>query len=306
MLERDHLPQSLLIHGAPGTGRRALASWIAARALGLPHAGGVPAQSESPDSDLALGHPDFLAIAVPPEKTAIGVDQVRTLTAFLQLRSHQGGNRVAIIDSSESMTHAAANSLLKTLEEPPPGATIILIAESPGRLPTTVVSRCHRLRIPPPTREAALAWLRAADSTTQWETLLDFASGSPLLALQLERRGFGSQAAAYAQGLDDLRQGRASPVELARRWSGEEPAVLLRWLHGQEARALGASLQPAPESASKLLQMPPKPLNMQRAFGRLADIQALYRHHAKSINWELQLAALLERWDDERARTKRD
>jgi DNA polymerase-3 subunit delta' len=306
MLDRNHLPQSLLIHGAPGTGRRGLASWIAARALGHADTPSHRARSDMPETAPEFAHPDFHEIAIPPEKSTIGVDQIRLLTAFLQLRSHQGGNRVAIIGSSESMTHAAFNSLLKTLEEPPPGATIILIAESTGRLPATVVSRCHRIRVPAPSREAALAWLRAVHPDGQWDELLDFASGSPFLALQMERRGFGPQAAAYAAELKDLRHGRAWPVELARRWAGEDPAVLLRWLHAQEARALTASLQPALDRAGQPLQKAAKALNMRSAFGRLAEIQALYRHHAKSINWELQLAALLERWGDERARTNRD
>jgi len=102
-------------------------------------------------------HPDLLRLELlvidPDEGTlqtveTIGIDRVRALTEFAQLTSHRQRAKVAVISPAERMNAAAANALLKTLEEPPPGTYVILVSDQPGRLPPTILSRCRKLAVP--------------------------------------------------------------------------------------------------------------------------------------------------------------
>lgn len=90
-------------------------------------------------------HPDVRFIAPSPGKKEIGIDQIRELERELSFRSFSGKTRVAIIDPADLMNYHAQNALLKTLEEPPHNSLLILIANSTGRLTSTVLSRCLRL-----------------------------------------------------------------------------------------------------------------------------------------------------------------
>src|SRR5690606_17504976 len=134
----------------------------------------------------------FLLVGPPEEKKVIAVDQVRELVRFTSLTSHRGGRKVVLIAPAEAMSTSAANSLLKTLEEPAGASTIILIGSALTRLPATVISRCEQLRLMPPAREPALGWLRAADPDEHWPALLEFTAGAPLQARELAAAGFSA------------------------------------------------------------------------------------------------------------------
>lgn len=295
MVEHGRLPQALMIHGQPGTGRRYLALWLAARLLGVPGgrfarlAEGEVGEELEPE----LGHPDLMVLQPPPEKVVIPVESVRDLVAFMQLRSHQGGARVAMVWPAENMNGAAANSLLKTLEEPPPGGTIIMVAAAPALLPATVISRCHRLRMPLPARETALAWLGTMAETPDWAKLLEFAGDSPLKALALQRSGFSRQMGKYEDDLDQLARRQLSPSAVARKWASGDMELLMRWLY---LRAAAAIRQAAATQGKDSLQKSGKPTNIRLWFERLRDAEQLYRNRSRAMAIEIQLAALLQRW----------
>lgn len=299
LLERGHLPQALLIHGVPGTGRRRLALWLAARLLRLPEEALVRFASDAGGDDESgepgLGHPDLMQVRPPPDKAAIHVESVRELIAFLQLTSHQGGRRVALLWPAEAMTPAAANALLKTLEEPPAAGSIVLVTALPARLPPTILSRCQRLRVPLPERALALAWLAAAGGAGDWGAVLDFAGGAPLAALDWSRAGLERQLADYASDLEQLRRRHTTPVAVARRWIGGDATLALRWLYLHAAAGLTAALADAGRgSGAGRLQNPAKPTNMP--LQRLRDAEELRRHEVRGLATEVQLAAVLQRW----------
>ncbi|HTM61684.1 MAG TPA: DNA polymerase III subunit delta' [Burkholderiales bacterium] len=205
----DRLPHAILLHGPRGVGKLELAEAMAqlllcehkdlkARPCG---------QCDGCRWYLAGNHPDFRrlepeAIAkVPPQADEeegsepapakrtkqpslfILIEQVRELAAFLNLRSHRGALRVALVHPAEDLYPNAANALLKGLEEPPAGAVFILVSHRPSRLLPTVRSRCVAMPVPIPPREAALAWLRTqkVENADRW---LAFAGGAPLQALE--------------------------------------------------------------------------------------------------------------------------
>ena len=108
----------------------------------------------------------------------VRICQVRRLERVLSLAAYNGGRRVAIVDAADTLLAEAANAFLKTLEEPPPGSIIVLIAERPERLPETVLSRCVRLDFRPVERDTLVEVLhsRGADRPAA-EALASAAAG---------------------------------------------------------------------------------------------------------------------------------
>ena len=148
----DRCPHALLIYGGQGTGRRALARLIAEQRLGNP----LDENEQHPDFREIMPEvdmPDFVPKGGRAPKKSISVDQARELIEFLRLTSHQRGFKVAAVYPADKMTQSAANSFLKTLEEPPPNTLIILVCEKITSLPATIVSRCQHIRVAPPTSE---------------------------------------------------------------------------------------------------------------------------------------------------------
>jgi DNA polymerase III subunit delta' len=80
-------------------------------------------------------------------KTVITVDETRKLHPFFGLSAIDGGRRVVIIDAADEMNPSAANAILKMLEEPPKGATLLLVSHQPSRLLPTIRSRCRTLAL---------------------------------------------------------------------------------------------------------------------------------------------------------------
>ena len=123
-------------------------------------------------------------------KTVITVDEVRRLRSFFQLSATEGGRRVAIVDAADEMNPNAANALLKILEEPPPGAVLLLIAHQPARLLPTIRSRCRVLRLSPLGPDDLAAALAATGTETAAAPgLAALAAGSVGEAIRLADRG---------------------------------------------------------------------------------------------------------------------
>ena len=113
---------------------------------------------------------------------------IRALTNWSQRTSHRGGAKVALIAPAEKMHAAAANALLKTLEEPPPRTYLLLVSRiSRAACPPTIASRCQRIAVPLPPADEALAWL-AAQGVSDAEHVLAQAGGAPLIARDLNAR----------------------------------------------------------------------------------------------------------------------
>jgi DNA polymerase-3 subunit delta' len=151
-IERDSLPPTLLFVGPSGVGKWAVAQATAqavnCQALVKP-AGelAVDACGTCRACDrIARGvHVDVIALE-PDDKASIKIDPVRDLLEKTSFRPFEGRRRVVLIREADTLEAAAQNSLLKSLEEPPPGTMFMLTTAVPGVLLPTVRSRCMRLR----------------------------------------------------------------------------------------------------------------------------------------------------------------
>jgi DNA polymerase-3 subunit delta' len=155
------LPHAWIFGGLKGVGKATLAYRVAKALLGQGRAGGPLATL---DADPAAGavrrvvagaHPDLLALrrlADPKTgklKSELPVDEIRRLGEFFARHSAEGGRRIAIVDSVDELNRNAANALLKTLEEPPSGGLLILVAHRPRAVLPTIRSRCRMLTLSP-------------------------------------------------------------------------------------------------------------------------------------------------------------
>jgi DNA polymerase-3 subunit delta' len=246
---RAQLPHALLLHGRAGLGKLALAERFAQLLLcEQPQAGGSVACGQCPSCHwMGQGsHPDFCKLqpavfdeddaadgAEPAERKSaaagqqISVAQIRSLNEFVHLSTHRGGRRVALIHPAEAMNSAAANALLKTLEEPPAQVVLLLVSHQASRLLPTILSRCHQLRFTLPDQTEALAWLKqhkvqhAAASLAQ-------AGGAPLLAQQLSEADYQARRQAFLTGL--LHVSVADSLRLAEQHAKQNMVELIHWL----------------------------------------------------------------------------
>jgi DNA polymerase-3 subunit delta' len=219
-------PHALMIVGAAGTGKRSAAAWLARQRLGL-----SPVDS-LPQFPLVIPeHADLRWITTPEDKHTIGIEQIRTLVSDLSLTSYEGGGKVAVIEPADVMTTNAANSLLKTLEEPPGDALLILVTDRLGRLPATVYSRCQRLTVHLPSENEGLAWLQSIQPGVTWPKVLRDAGNAPLAALRGQERI--GETEAMASDFVAIADGKAAPLVVAAKWAKYEPEFVLGWLSRQ-------------------------------------------------------------------------
>jgi len=154
------LPHAVILAGPRGIGKATLAFHIAHHLLRHPVAASAPDLLAEPDPtsplfrQIAVGaHPSILHLTRPFDdktkkfKTLLTVDEVRRVSRFLSLTSHDASYRVVLVDAADDLNNNAANALLKNLEEPPPRTIFLLIAHSTGALLPTIRSRCQVIRL---------------------------------------------------------------------------------------------------------------------------------------------------------------
>ncbi len=229
--QAGRLPAALLIHAAAGTGAQALARHFAQLVLCTDPA--PPCGKCSHCRRVAAGeHPDFSIIGPDPESRLgqISVAQVRELSAQLALSSYEGRGTVVVLDPADALNRNASNALLKTLEEPRADAHLVLLSASPSLLPATIRSRCQRLAVPVPDREAALRWLTEQEPAQRehWPAVLEMLGIAPLEALEADVPKVLAVREDIRRVLAEARQGRIDVIRTADAWARDELTLRLR------------------------------------------------------------------------------
>ena len=222
------MPHALMLTASPGLGLHQFAELVHASLLCTSPLANARAceNCRSCVARHAGSHPDDCAATPEEAKVSIGIDQIRWLAERLSKTPQAGGFQVASIEPAHAMTVAAANALLKTLEEPARDTMLILVSEQPGKLLPTVLSRCQRLHISRPSKTQSLAWL--ADTglakNANIELALAIAGGAPILAAQLLESGAVQSYRALSEALDlGERNGRIDALAMGKQWMQRLP-----------------------------------------------------------------------------------
>ncbi|MBE9526910.1 MAG: DNA polymerase III subunit delta' [Proteobacteria bacterium] len=223
-IQNDHLPHAILLNGVAGIGKKDFAFYLAKGILCQSPVENPKNQQLEPCHSCrscqlfsVANHPDAYHLTVPEDKKVIPVDSVRKLIQWSVLNSHLGGKKVIIIEPAEAMNQNAANSLLKTLEEPVADTIIIMLANNKQALLATIRSRCQAIDMVLPDRAMGLNWLEKQASAVsidkeQVGLMLSLANGAPLSALsflhntQLDIRQFiiKQLLSIHSEGIDPV------------------------------------------------------------------------------------------------------
>lgn len=185
LLSGRTFPQASIFHGPSGVGKRTLALLLAAHSnCRNPSEQEICGRCTSCVKAMTGNHPDIRIFQT--EKSSLRVDLMREMNQEVQFRPFEGRLRFFLIDEAEKLTEEAANSILKTLEEPPETSRIILITAFPEQLLATIRSRCQLFRFAPLDREEILSYLSGRADLEDREFRAAFSLGSIGKALSLE------------------------------------------------------------------------------------------------------------------------
>ncbi len=317
LAQRDRTHHALLVHGPAGIGKSDFAAELARAWL-----------CESPAADgSACGgcascgwiahdnHPDLRVLAplaeepddgegaprsgrAPARSTDIRIDQVRALERFIGVGGHRGGCKVVRIDPADAMNVAAANALLKTLEEPGTGTRFLLVTHRPDALAATIRSRCLAIALSLPMPEVAVDWLVAQTGAdrTQAASWLAAAGGAPLRARAFADPATVSTHRLLVETFSSLPE--TSVVRAADTLAGIEPSLwigtLQSWIADLQRCCAGAEPRFFPDRAARLRSL--SRATTLRALDRLAsEIATLARAVDHPLNPRLMIEDALLR-----------
>lgn len=252
-LMRERLPHAILFYGPEGIGKTAFAEACAQSLL-----------CESPTADgqacgtcdacgwfSQYGHPDYRRVrpeilddsegaegeegeaetkkskSTKAPSKEIKIDQVRALSDFMNISTHRSGMRVITLYPAEALNTAAANSLLKMLEEPPPRTMFLLVTNSIDRLLPTILSRCRKFALTMPRKDEALAWLKE-QQVRDADGWLAEQGGAPLTALESSQAGMRETMDEFLQHL--AQPGIDAALKAADRLQKTPVPELVSWL----------------------------------------------------------------------------
>lgn len=298
-LGENRLHHALLLAGAKGYGKRALADALAAAALCTARRddGFACGACRSCTLVAAGSHPDLVRVGFELRddgklRSELTVDQMRNLCQRLSLSSQFGGLQIAIVDPADAMNASAANALLKTLEEPASNTVIVLVADDPSRLPATIRSRCQRIDLRAPGIAEGLGWLRTQGiGEADAAALLEASLGNPGRAAEWVADGTLALREECATDLAALSGGRAGASRVAERWSADRADVRL-WFAAVLAREEAARLARGERGAFGLTDRGEIP-KLVEWFGRANRARGLL---ATPLRADLVLVDLLCDW----------
>lgn len=186
-LQVSRIPHAYIFKGPEGVGKRLFARGVAAAVNCRDHSLiGACGSCPSCIKFRSMNHPDFMVVS--PEKGVIKIDQIRRLSRELSYPPYESTMRVVVLEDVQTMRREAANSLLKTLEEPPENNLLILTAEASQEILATLTSRCQVVPFTPLSLEDCVAILvQKGLERDNAELLARLSEGSPGKALLFQK-----------------------------------------------------------------------------------------------------------------------
>lgn len=175
----------------------------------------------------AGSHPDLHRVTPEEPGKAIRVDEIRSLGQYFALRPHFGGFKLAYVVPADAMNRSAANALLKLLEEPPPGALLILLADRSDRLPATIRSRCQQYALDRVTPEQLLRWDGLGGDPGSRAEAIARSGGSPGVARTLAEPALCQTITSLSRAVVEVLRGEISPLVAASHFAKTELLLLI-------------------------------------------------------------------------------
>ena len=308
--QQQRLAHALLFQGPAGIGKKQFAIELAQAVLCQQpdESGHACGHCDGCHLFKAGTHPDYhLLTPTPPATTTsanpvltIKIDALREMYRALAETSQFGGYRVAVIQDADKMPTQAANSILKTLEQPGSDTLMVLVSSHPQRLPVTIRSRCQVVRFQIPETAVVLEWLSEC-GTGNAHTALKLAHGAPLQA-----RDYAESQAQQRDTLVNALIGAESggtSIQYAQKLAQMPREHLLNWLLdwvSDLARLLTIGVDAAlvNEDQRRVLMERAGRADKGRVFGLHDQICDLIRAEGIALNPQLLWENLLISWEN--------
>jgi DNA polymerase-3 subunit delta' len=240
----------------------------------------------------ANSYPDFsIARLEENERTGklnkdIKIDQIRKLIHRLSLTENNASGKLAVIYPAEKMNIAAANSLLKTLEEPSSNSILLIVSHQPGRLPITIRSRCQRWPLHNPERSVGLDWLneQGVDKSSA-DAYLELAKQDAQWALHLHSLDFLAIKQRFDELLSDFTNDRITAPQLIKQLKQDDSRILKLLLTGRLREKVSTQLQNEPLQSQKSA--------IKAALDLIQHLESTLSVEDNNLNLQLQLEDVL-------------
>lgn len=300
-LAQQRMPHAILLQGPAGVGKTRFAERLAQGMLCESEGAAPCGHCRSCDLLRAETHPNLRLITPEESGKAIKIDAVRALIQQSVLTTQGEGARVFVLAPAEAMNHAAANALLKTLEEPAGNNRLVLVSSQPQRLPATIRSRCQQMTFNPVPDEIAEPWLKAELPDAELAPLLAISAGAPLRAIQIAQASGLETARETLEDLLALKQRKVNPLGVVQAWTDRPLPTLL----AEIGMAMSDITQLLAQQAAPRLFLPACTSQLQSLSSNL-DLSAVFQfidslnqrrqklHH--NLNSQMLLEALVNDW----------
>lgn len=231
---------------------------------------------------LAHSHPDLSLVQPEKEGGAIKIEQIRALQSIAYTSPQLGASRVIVIKPAEKLNHAAANALLKLLEEPPQGVHFLLQAQFLGTLPATILSRCQLWRL--------------YDADKAYDTYLAYGQS---WAENTARGRIFSQQLRILEDLQGLLTRQESACSLAAKWANYDFPTLLWFLYLLHAHLIHLKLVHKKDE-QVLMNTLASSFSVPILFKQIDKINGIFKkiNHTISVNQLLALENFLLGYND--------
>lgn len=245
-------------------------------------------------------HADLHRVFPAEDKATISVEQIRAVSEALELKSFSGTAKLVIVEPADALTIAAANALLKTLEEPAESTYLLLLSERPDLLPATIRSRCQKLPLRRPPTVDIEAWLRLEADDGERIPMSDpyVASLSPLVLAEARQDGRLSETAELESRLQEIHDREADPLLVAEEWVKSDLDHILGWMVTRIQIAIRERMTPG--GSKRVTESPHDHLHnswagmaLQKLFEQLEKAEMLRNRLDTGMNAELALRVLL-------------